>query len=296
MNKAEYKPSGPQDFQFNPHGALWKVSRERLILAGGSRALLTQLAYPPVAEALAHTGKLEADAVGRLRRNANSGFNLIFGTVEGNELINAEINRQHSDPDLKLQIDTTTGAHKRGTAFSPRTQEGLGLVAATLIEGSVEGYREFVGPLREAERDEYTKEAKTLFEGMGLRRESLPDTYDGVRTHIEEMIEDERLAVGATAMRLAPYTMLAHTKAPAFLKEAMRLFTLNLLPDKLRDQYGFKITSGERKSARRRASHIRAAVPYMPDVIRYNPQFRKARRELERREEIVDPSELVRPF
>lgn len=295
MNKAEYKPSGPQDFQFNPEGALWKVSRERLILAGGPRALLTQIAYPPVAEALAHTGKLEADAVGRLRGNATSGFNLIFGTVEENELINAEINRQHSDPDLQLTIGTTTGAHKKGTAFSPRTQEGLGLVAATLIEGSIEGYQTFVGRLREAERDEYTREAKILFGGIGLRPESLPDTYDGVRQHIEEMIDDERLAVGATAMRLAPYTMLAHTKAPAFLKEAIRLFTLDLLPDKLREQYGFKITSGERKSAKRRASHIRAAVPLMPDAIRYNPQFRKARRQPELRGQF-DPSDFVRPF
>ena len=285
MRTPEYTPNTPQDFQFNPGGALWKVSRERVILAGGSRALLTQIAYPPVAEALAHTGKLEADAVGRLRGNANSGFNLIFGTVEGNELINAGINRQHSNPDLKLTIGTTTGAHKKGTAFSPRTQEGLGLVAATLIEGSVEGYQTFVGRLREAERDEYTREAKTLFGGMGLRSESLPDTYDGVREHIEVMIEDEKLAVGAIAMRLAPYTMLAHTKTPAFLKEALRLFTLDLLPDKLREQYGFKITPGERKSARRRASHIRAAVPHMPAVIRYNPQFRKAMRQIEAQEE-----------
>ena len=71
MNTPEYRPNNPQDFQFNPGGTLWKVSRERAILAGGSRALLTQIAYPPVAEALAHTGKLEADAVGRLRGNAN---------------------------------------------------------------------------------------------------------------------------------------------------------------------------------------------------------------------------------
>ena len=294
MSRTEYSTGNSKDFQFNPNGALWKVSRERMILLGGSSALLTQLAYPPVAEALRHTGRLESHPVDRLRTNATSGFNLIFGTVEGNARINAGINAIHQDPDLKLQITEDVGAWKKGAHFSPRTQEGLGLVGATLIEGSVEGYQTFVGPLSEAERDSYTDEAKTLFEGMGLRRESLPNTYDGVREHIEDMALDDVLAVGRIARELAPYTMLAHSKLPAFLKEAMRLFTMDLLNSKLRDQYGFKITRGERKAVRRRAEHIRAAVPHMPDVVRYNPQFRKARKELNRQE--FDPEDLVRPF
>jgi uncharacterized protein (DUF2236 family) len=288
----EYRPYTPQDRQFNPDGALWKVSKERVILLGGSPALLTQLGYPPVPEALRRTGRLEANAVQRLRSNAMAGFNLIFGTVEGNQAIYERINEYHNDPGLQLEISEPVGRWKKGDRFSPRTQEGLGLVGATLIEGSVESYQTFVGPLTDSEKDGYTEEAKTLFEGMGLRKESLPDSYDGVREHIDGMIEDERLAVGRTAMELAPYTMLAHTKMPAFLKEAMRLFALSLLREKLASQYGFKITPGERKAAKRRAEHIRKAVPHMPNRLRYNPQYRVAREALREQEE----ADLRRPF
>ena len=267
-------------FRFNPEGALWKVSRERAILIAGSSALLKQLAYPPVAEALEHTGRLEVNPVARLRRNAQAGFDLIFGTEEEVRRITGEINSIHQDPDLQLQISETVGAHKKGTAFSPRTQEGLGVVGATLIEGSVEGYRNFVGEVSEAERDEYVAEAKELFSYMGLKAEALPDSYDGVRTHLEEMIKDERIAVGAVAKRLAPYTMLAHTPLRKMLTHALQIFTFDLLPESLLRQYGYKITPGERKTARRRAEDIKKAIPKMPGIIRYNPQYRSAKARL----------------
>jgi len=263
-------------FRFNPEGALWRVSRERTILLAGSSALLKQLAYPPVAEALEHTGRLERNPVGRLRRNAQAGFDLIFGTEVEVKRITDEINSIHRDPDLQLEITTTTGVHKKGTKFSPRTQEGLGVVGATLIEGSVEGYRTFVGKISESERDEYAKEAKELFSYMGLKPESLPDTYDGIREHLEKMIEDERIAVGAVAMRLAPYTMLAHTPLRKLLTGSLRIFTYSLLPESLLKQYGYKPTSGERKTARRRAEDIKKVVPKLPEVVRYNPQYRSA--------------------
>lgn len=284
---AEHRPHNPTDFQFNPDGALWKVSKERMILLAGSSALLKQLAYPPVAEALRHTGRLEATPARRLRTNAQSGFNLIFGTIEENQQINERINEIHRDPDLQLEITETTGVHLKGTRFSPRTQEGLGLVGATLIEGSVEGYRRFVEELPEFERNEYVTEAKMLFGAMGLQQESLPNTYDGIREHIQKMVDDDRLAVGRIALELAPYTILAHSPLPSFIKDALRLFTFDLLPQKLLDQYGFKITPGERKAARRRAEDIRRAVPHMPDIIRFNPQYRRARRMLEDQQRIA---------
>lgn len=291
---AELGPNaGLDQLRFNPNGALSKVGREALPILGGQTALLEQAAYPPVAELLVFTCKTQAGTIRKLRGDARAGFDIIFGTNNEVMQVTTHINSVHANPDFRRTITSTTGAITRGTPYSPRTQEGLGIVGATLIEGSIEGYKRFVGELTPDEEDSYVREAKELYGYLGLKPESLPDTYAGIRTHIETMIKDRRLAVGDAALSLAPYILLEHASVPNALRRFMRLFALDALPEELMRQYGLKVTPGERKTARRRAEDIRKAVPYLPPPIRYNPQFLVAQRR--QNGETIAPWQKQRP-
>jgi uncharacterized protein (DUF2236 family) len=228
---------------------------------------------------LVYTGEIQRHTLGRLRLNATLGFDIIHGTnAEAEEAIE-RINNAHANPDFRRRLVTTTGAHQEGHPYSPMTQESQGVVAGTLIVGSVEGYQRFVGPLSDPEKNEYTKDAVTgVFAPMGLKPKTLPETYDGIQAHLETMIFDGRLAVGGAAMSLMPYILLEYASVPRAVKNFMRLQALDMLHPELMRQYGLKITPGERKSSRRRAEDIKKALPHMPDFMRYNPQFLTERR------------------
>lgn len=257
---------------------MWRVNSERAVFGAGSQALLKQLAYPPVAEALNHTGKLERSPVERLAQNAYDGLGLIYGTPQEVMAISSRVNEAHKK--VSGKISETTGAHTRGTAYSARTQEGLGIVAATLIEGSVLGYETFVASLSDSQKNEYVTEAKQLFSFMNLRTESLPTTYDGIRQHIQQMIDDGKLYVGKTARELAPYTMLSNTLIGEFGMSFQRLFTFDLLSEELMNQYRYRITAGQRRFAHATEAGIRKSLPHLPDRVRYNAQYLEAQRRL----------------
>ncbi|MBP9716384.1 MAG: DUF2236 domain-containing protein [Candidatus Levybacteria bacterium] len=280
MNRAEYGPnSGPNNLRFNPSGALIRVASEAAPILGGQSALLTQAADPRVGELLVHTGEIQRNTLGRLRLNATLGFDIIHGTNAEAEEALTRINNVHANPNFRRKLTTTTGAHQEGKSYSPMTQEAQGVVAGTLIVGSVEGYQRFVGPLSDSERNEYAKDAVSgVFAPMGLKPKTLPETYDGIQIHLETMIYDGRLAVGDAAMSLMPYILLEHASVPRAIKNFMRLQALDMLHPELMRQYGLKITTGERKTARRRADDIKKALPHMPDFMRHNPQFLTERR------------------
>ncbi len=280
MTIAEYGPGfGPDNLRFNPNGALIRVASEATPILGGQSALLTQAADPRVAELLVYTGEIQRNTLGRLRLNATLGFDIIHGTnAEAEEAI-TRINNAHANPDFRRKLVRTTGAHQEGKPYSPMTQEAQGVVAGTLIVGSVEGYQRFVGPLSDSDKYEYATDAITgVFAPMGLKQQTLPETYDGIQTHLETMIFDGRLAVGGAAMSLMPYILLEYASVPKAIKNFMRLQALDMLHPELMKQYGLKITPGERKTARRRANDIKGSLKYLPDFMRYNPQFLVERR------------------
>ena len=58
----------------NPGGVAWRVQREAVILLGGRRALLMQIAHPAVAAAVAEHSDFKQDPFGRLRRTIEPMF------------------------------------------------------------------------------------------------------------------------------------------------------------------------------------------------------------------------------
>ncbi|HVF13133.1 MAG TPA: oxygenase MpaB family protein, partial [Acidimicrobiales bacterium] len=60
-------------------GPVWRIAREKAILAGGPAALLLQVAHPLVAAGVVNHSDFESDPLGRLRHTLDSLLTVVFG-------------------------------------------------------------------------------------------------------------------------------------------------------------------------------------------------------------------------
>ncbi|MDP9250911.1 MAG: DUF2236 domain-containing protein, partial [Chloroflexota bacterium] len=66
---------------FGPGSVSWRIDREALVLAGGSCALLMQLAHPAVAAGVAQHSDFQDRPFERLRRTLNASYAVVFGST-----------------------------------------------------------------------------------------------------------------------------------------------------------------------------------------------------------------------
>ena len=250
---------------FHPEGTMWEVHRRQAIFLAGSRAMLMQLAYPPVAQAVADTRFLEENPLQRLRNTANAGIGLIYGTIESSQRIADGINHGHQR--IHGPIQETTGAWPAGSLYDATDPKQLAWVAATLIDSSLIGYERFVKPLSDDQKDQYVAEAKQLFGFVDMPEDELPSSYKDLQAYITEMIRSEQVKVGPLAQKLAPYTMLSHTSMRAAAMSMMRTITADLLPPALKRQFNMPISSGQKQLVKDFAAVVRAADHVLPKKI-----------------------------
>lgn len=254
--------------QFNPDGQLWRVNKERLATFGGGRALLMQLAHPMVAQAISDAKFLENKPQERLLNTLGSGLSLIFSTPEEAQQISQRINKTHSYIKGVLQEDA--GLHSKGDPYSAQDKEALTWVASTIMDSSIMGYETLVGDLEKDEKDLYVNEAKELFAMLNVPESIFPRDYLDLKVYMQDMINVGEVKVTQNAKRLAPYAMLQHAEPTKTLGYPVFRFTIYLLPEEIRKQYGFKMSPLEKKIIEKTAAGIKKSVPYISPKIRYS--------------------------
>jgi len=143
------------------------VNREVLVLAGGARALLMQLAMPGVAAAVDEWSDFRRRPVRRLCRTLTLSYGLAFGAAHGDDArlrrAAAAINRAH--------------APIAGEGYSARDPRLLLWVHATLVDSALVAYSAFVRPLTAAEREDYYQASMTTAPLLGLPSSMFPPSY-----------------------------------------------------------------------------------------------------------------------
>src|SRR6266568_9289244 len=123
----------PSDFYFSPEGKMHELHRERiLVLFGGQRALLMQLAHPLVNQGVLDYSSVRKNPLKRLTRTIELTHTLIFGTNEEVAAAAKKINRVHKA--VKGNLNQEVGAHNAGTSYHAQDPELLMWVWATLID------------------------------------------------------------------------------------------------------------------------------------------------------------------
>ncbi len=239
-----------------------RVHREGVLLVGGGRALLMQIAHPMVAKGVAEHSNFRADRINRLLRTLRPTLAIVFGTRDQALSAAAGINRIH---------EGVTGA-----GYAAKDPDLLLWVLATLIDTSVVMHERFVRRLDATERDAYYEDMCRVGSLLSIPAGVMPESLDALEAYVAHM--SETLVVSDEAKEIAG-ALFESNPLTWPLMRSIRVLTAGLLPASLRAQFGLEW--GEKRQVALdglcRASRI--VVPKLPSKLRAPPWFLMPARE-----------------
>ena len=265
---------------FDDSSMLRRVNRERALALSGPRALLMQAAHPlAVSGLLAHSTAVD-EPYDRLARTAEVMSTIGFGEREDADRVTRGVRTMHRR--VSGQLREPVGIYPAGTPYRADDPELLLWVLFTLVDSSVVVYRAYVGSLSREEESALWNDYKVIGRLFGLRARDLPRTLADLDDYRRSMLEGDVLHVTDWARERAraivldpPVPWIAQP-----LLETANFITIALLPDRIRDQYGFApVPPALVRKALVKAGAIyvkRGVVPFLPDRLRLVPAARVA--------------------
>ena len=263
-------------FYFTPNRAFWNMSRERIVLLGGGRVLLMQIAHPMVAESVYNHSYVFDKPLLRLHRTLSLTFAIVYAPKHEADAAIAEIERAHRPAIGKLA--DAVGKHEAGATYNPRNPRQALWVWATLVEGAVSTYEKLVAPVDDETKEEFFADSTTFAGLMGIRESYIPASYADLIAQMESMIATEEVCVGAKAREIAPFITAQSIPVINILTYPLFRFTVRLLPDAIREQYGYKFRSWEQPVFNTVCAISRTVNPLLPGIMRYVQPYRRAMR------------------
>jgi uncharacterized protein (DUF2236 family) len=266
------------DLEANLFGAdsiTWRVNREAVLLLGGGRALLMQVAHPLVAAGVADHSHFTRDPLQRLQRTLDLTLTMTFSNARGALRAVRAIERVHAK--VHGVLDASVGPFAAGTPYDANDPHLLLWVHATLVDSALLTYERFVCRLTPGERARYYEESKTAARLMGIPTALLPHRLSDFRLYMREMIQGAVLTVGPAARQIAAAVLrppLPAITQPVFWLSAS--VTAALLPPSLRQRYGLSAARTPDLVTRSLASLARPALGFMPRRLRLMPHARRA--------------------
>ncbi|HWC32700.1 MAG TPA: oxygenase MpaB family protein [Actinomycetota bacterium] len=242
------------------------MHRERVLLVGGQRALVMQLAHPKVAAGVARNSDFPARALERLRRTLDLTLATVFGTPAEAEEAAASIRAVHG------RVVGEAGAVGRYDASDP---ELLVWVNATLVDTTMAVYERFVGPLPDDVWRRYYDESLDAAVQFGIPQGAVPPDLHSFRAYMREMLAGRSLRATDDGRRLVRDVLKPPLPFPwRPPTAAVRLVTLALIPDEVRRLFGLHAGPGSRAALAAASRASRAVLPLLPPAVR---EFSRAR-------------------
>lgn len=261
------------DGLFGPGSVTWRVNREAILLAGGGRALLLQMAHPLVAAGVEHHSDYRRDPWGRLYRTLDVTTRIVFGDRTTSRVASRRLSAVHR---------RVRGVTEDGISYDARDPDLLLWVWATLVDSSLLVYRRYVRPLAGHEVDRYYREQTRFARACGVPEGRCPASRAEFRAYFDRMVAQE-LRVTPAAHSVARATL--HPRLPVALRplawgpfELLGLMTVGLLPSSVRRQYGLEWGPGRQAVLGASTAAIRRTLPLLPGLLREFPAARTAAR------------------
>lgn len=265
---------------FTDDSMLRRVHRERALALSGPRALLMQAAHPlAVTGLLAHSTAMD-EPYDRLARTAETLSTIGFGSREDADRVTAHVRQMHTR--VKGRIREPVGKFPAGTPYRADQPDLLLWVLFTLVDSGVVVYRKYVGAMSREEEAAFWEDYKVMGELFGLKRADMPDTLADLDDYRREMLEGDTLLVTDWARKRAREIVLEPPipwVAQPLLQTA-NFITIALLPDRIRDEYGFlplppapvrkAVVAGGAEYVKR------VLIPFLPERLRLVPAARAA--------------------
>jgi uncharacterized protein (DUF2236 family) len=237
---------------------------EAVLIAGGGRAILLQLADPAVGHGVAHHSDFASRPLDRLHATLTYVYAVAFGTPGDIAAVVRRVNRAHGP--VHGAADDGSPAYN---AFNPALQLW---VAATLYDSAM-AVRELVyGPLTDVELDELYAQYADVGTTLQMPATLWPPDRAAFNRYWQEHLD--RLATDTTT-RGAARQLLYPPVGPVLFRGFMplvRLLTVGLLPPRVRELYGLRWTPNSERRFTRVFRIVSVVYPRLPRRLRHWPK------------------------
>lgn len=265
VNLAQW--SGP----VRPGSLAWRIGAEGVLLLGGGRALIMQVAEPRVAAGVAEFSNYREAPWRRLYRTLDVTTKIVFGDERSSAEAAEALRRVHE------RIEGRDDRRRRYKASDP---ELLLWVHATLIDTSLLIYDRYVRRLSESERAIYFEQMRPVAEAYGIPLDRQLTHWKAFVAYRDEMLRDGLRVTDTTrdvaASILSPDLPLLAKPAAIPAIEAIRLVTVGTLPESLRDELELPWGPLRERLLSAQQGTIRRLLPLLPSLLRQFPAARRA--------------------
>ena len=227
------------------------VSADAILLAGGARAILLQVANPGVGVGVAEHSDFANRPLDRLRGTLTYLYVTVYGTPEEARDVARRVGAAHTPVpganDAELQL----------------------WVAATLYETAMRVRELVYGPLDDSDAESLLADYAVVGTALGVPRALWPADRAAFDAYWSRCIDE--LAVDAAAAHVAS-ELLHPRRGPLWLRLAMptvRTVTAGLLDQPLRSAYGLPFVE---RRYQRLVRIVRFVYPRLPRWVRHAPQ------------------------
>jgi uncharacterized protein (DUF2236 family) len=251
----------------NGAAILYQVNGERVVVLGWPRAILMQLAHPLIAAGVAEHSAFRggaAEAAMRLRHTVWAMLSLTFGSEDRRRQALSRIRSIHQT--VHGTLDRRAGPFPAGTRYSAEDPALLLWVHATVLDSTVEMYQRVVRPLAAEDLDALCDGSAPLLIDLGGDPSTAPRTWKALRAYMDTIERSGVLAVTPAARAVADRVLrpTAGTR-PVPFTGLQRLLTIGLLPDAVRNAYGFPWDAAQQTRFTRALRLVRTGRRILPD-------------------------------
>jgi uncharacterized protein (DUF2236 family) len=267
MNASEEKIAEAIGY-FGPNSATWQIYREPIILLGGVRALLLQVAHPAVADGVARFSNFKSDPFGRGYRTFAAMAMIYFGSKTQAEQTAQRLWRIHSAI--------------RGEApepYSANRPDLLLWVLATLTDTTLRVY-ERVPSLRLTPDwpERFYEESKVAARLLGIPDEVYPLDLEAFETYFKTMLTSDVLGSMDTCQEVAQ-AIVQHPRVP---KKLANLLAAGWLPAPLCKRLGIAVATNSELKLDQWVGRVVWIYRLIPKNLRWNPAYHQAQFRIEK--------------
>lgn len=245
------------------------VAPESVLLAGAGRALLLQLAHPPVGRGVVRHSDFAADPLRRLHGTLRYIYAQTNGTPEQAAAARDWVDRAHAP--------VHGAAHGGRPAYDAHDPQLQLWVAATLYDSATLVREAVLPPLGDEEAERLYRDYALLATALRMPADLWPPTREDFARYRDGVVAG--LSVDETVAR-AGRELLAARNAPRWVRAAMplaRLLTAGFLPEGLREPFGLAWSPRRERAFRAALSVTRVVYPRLPRAVRHAPMRRYLR-------------------
>jgi uncharacterized protein (DUF2236 family) len=239
------------------------ISNEAVLLAGGARAILLQIAMPQVGHGVARHSDFTADPLRRLRNTLSYLYVLVYGTRAEVDRITSYVDRAHAP------VRSVDG--EPGPAYDAADPEQQLWVAATLYDSAMVMHDAVFGELPADDAESLYTEYRRIGTALQMPPELWPRDRAAFREYWRRSVAT--LRVDEESLRVAR-DLLYPESGPLWIRAVMpvmRFLTAGLLTAELRGQFELPWSERRERWFRRVIRSLAAVYPRLPRVLRRWP-------------------------